>query len=201
MRRTHLWLGISILVVIFAAGFVEYGCGGSNSSSGSGAPSITSQPSNQTVAPGQMATFSVTARGQAPLAYQWSENGAAVSGATSSTYTTPATTASDSGSTFDVSVSNSLGSVTSNSATLTVTTSSGGSGTASVLTYHNDVGRTGQNLDETTLTTSNVNSSSFGKVGFLTTTGKVDAEPLYVPNLTVGGAAHNVVFVATEHDL
>src|SRR6185437_12950936 len=26
-------------------------------------------------------------------------------------------------------------------------------------------------------------------------------EPLYVPNLTVGGAAHNVVFVATEHDL
>lgn len=72
---------------------------------------------------------------------------------------------------------------------------------ATVLTYHDDVARTGQNLKETTLTTSNVNSSSFGKVGFLTTTGKVDAEPLYVSNLTIGGATHNVVFVATEHDL
>lgn len=201
MRRTHLWLGISAIVAIFAAGFLEYGCGGSNSNSASGAPVITSQPANQTVSAGQMATFSVTAKGQSPLAYQWSENGAAVSGATSSTYTTPATTAADSGSTFAVAVSNSLGSVTSNSASLTVSTGSGGNSTASVLTYHNDVGRTGQNLSETTLTTSNVNSSSFGKVGFLTTTGKVDAEPLYVPALTIAGSAHNVVFVATEHDL
>lgn len=201
MRRTHLWLGISALVAVFAAGFFEYGCGGSNSNSGSGAPVITSQPSSQSVPAGQMATFSVTAKGHSPLTYQWSENGAAISGATSSTYTTPATTAADSGSTFQVAVSNSLGSVTSNSATLTVTTGSGGNSTASVLTYHNDVGRTGQNLNETTLTTSNVNSSSFGKVGFLATTGKVDAEPLYVPALTIGGVAHNVVFIATEHDL
>ncbi|MGH9735458.1 MAG: immunoglobulin domain-containing protein [Candidatus Acidiferrales bacterium] len=201
MRRTHLWLGIAALVAIFAAGFLEYGCGGSNSSSGSGAPVITSQPSNQTVSAGQMATFSVSATGQSPLAYQWSENGAAISGATSSTYTTAATTTADSGSTFDVTVSNSLGSATSSSASLTVSTGSGGNSIASVLTYHNDVGRTGQNLNETTLTTSNVNSSSFGKVGFLTTTGKVDAEPLYVSALTIGGAAHNVVFVATEHDL
>lgn len=199
MRRTHLWFGVCALVVISAGvGTLEYGCGGS--ASNSGAPVIKTQPSNQTVSAGQTATFSVTATGKSPLAYQWSKNGASINGATSSTYTTAATTTSDNGSTFQVTVTNSLGSATSNSATLSVTTGSGG-GTANVLTYHDDVARTGQNLNETTLTTSNVNSSSFGKVGFLTTTGKVDAEPLYVANLTIGGPTHNVVFVATEHDL
>ena len=31
--------------------------------------------------------------------------------------------------------------------------------------------------------------------------GLVDVEPLYVPNLTIGGATHSVVFIVTEHDL
>ncbi len=70
----------------------------------------------------------------------------------------------------------------------------------SVLTYHNDVARTGQNLEEKILTPSNVNSNSFGKLGFLSVDGLVDAEPLYVSNLTVAGHPHNVVFAATEHD-
>jgi len=29
--------------------------------------------------------------------------------------------------------------------------------------------------------------------------GKVDAQPLYLSQLTIGGAPHNVVYVATEH--
>ncbi len=69
-----------------------------------------------------------------------------------------------------------------------------------VLTVHNDNARTGQNLNETVLTTSNVNSANFGKLGTLPVDGLVDAEPLYVSNLTVAGSTHNVVFVATEHD-
>ncbi|MGH9613499.1 MAG: pyrrolo-quinoline quinone [Bryobacteraceae bacterium] len=74
-------------------------------------------------------------------------------------------------------------------------------GHASVLTYHNDNGRAGQNLKETMLTPSNVNSSSFGKLFVIQTDGKVDAQPLYVPKLSIPGhGAHNVVFVATEHD-
>jgi len=73
-------------------------------------------------------------------------------------------------------------------------------GTAKVLTYHNDVARTGQNLEERILTLANVNVKKFGKVGFLNTDGLVDAEPLYVSNLTIAGRAHNVVFAATEHD-
>ena len=72
--------------------------------------------------------------------------------------------------------------------------------TVQVLTYHNDLARTGQNLDEKILTLANVNSKTFGKLGFLTTDGLVDAEPLYVSNLTVSGHSRNVVFVATEHD-
>jgi hypothetical protein len=84
------------------------------------APSIATQPSNQTVTAGQTATFSVSASGTAPLGYQWKKNGANITGATSSSYTTPATTTADSGSTFSVVVTNSAGSATSNNATLTV---------------------------------------------------------------------------------
>ena len=130
--------------------------------------------------------------------YQWSKNGTAISGATGSTYTTPATTSADNGATFSVAVSNSAGSVTSSNATLTITTAPA-SGT-DVVTYKNDALRTGQNLTETTLTSSNVNSASFGLLHNLTVDGKVDAQPLYLSHLSVGGSQHNVVFVATEND-
>ena len=84
------------------------------------APSITTPPTSQTVSVGQTASFSVTASGTAPLSYQWSKDGTAISGATSSSYTTPAATASDNGALFTVVVSNSAGSVASSAATLTV---------------------------------------------------------------------------------
>ena len=88
------------------------------------APSITTQPVSQTITSGQTATFSVVSSGTAPLAYQWQLNGAAISGATSATYTTPAETTSNNGSKFSVVVSNSAGGVTSSTATLTVTAGS-----------------------------------------------------------------------------
>jgi hypothetical protein len=69
-----------------------------------------------------------------------------------------------------------------------------------VVTYKNDLARTGQNLTETVLTLANVNATSFGKLRFLSTDGKVDAQPLYLAALTVQGATHNVVLVATEND-
>jgi len=71
--------------------------------------------------------------------------------------------------------------------------------TGTVTTYHYDNARTGQNLNETTLTTSNVNSSSFGMLFVIPTDGKVDAQPLYLSNLSVAGKSHNVLFAATEH--
>jgi len=74
-----------------------------------------------------------------------------------------------------------------------------GSGT-DVVTYKNDVARTGQNLTESVLTLANVKSSTFGKLRFLPADGLVDAQPLYLSGLMVGGSAHNVVFVETEND-
>ena len=162
------------------------------------APAITSQPVDTSITAGQTATFSVTATGTAPLAYQWRKNGTAIAGATATSYTTPAEVIGDNGATFAVVVSNAAGSVTSRSAVLSVSTAAT-QGT-DVVTYKNDLARTGQNLTETSLTLSNVNSASFGKLRFLTTDGKVDAQPLYLSALSVGGAAHNVVFVASEND-
>ncbi len=69
-----------------------------------------------------------------------------------------------------------------------------------VTTYHYDNARDGLNAAETILTPSNVNSTQFGKIGFDTVDGLVDAEPLYVANLTVAGVLHNVLYVATEND-
>src|SRR5260370_3990484 len=73
------------------------------------APTITTQPGSQTVTAGQTATFAAVASGTAPLSYQWRKNGVAISGATSSNYTTPATTTSDSGSTVAVVGTNTAG--------------------------------------------------------------------------------------------
>ena len=87
------------------------------------APSITSQPTGRTVVAGQTASFAVAATGTSPLGYQWMKNGVAISGATSSSYTTPATTSADNGELFTVAVSNRLGKVTSSAATLTVSAS------------------------------------------------------------------------------
>ena len=89
-------------------------------SSAAVAPSITSQPVSLSLTEGQPATFSVATTGTAPMTYQWSKNGAAISGAVYSSYTTPATTAADNGTQFNVLVSNSMGTATSNAAMLSV---------------------------------------------------------------------------------
>ena len=86
----------------------------------SNAPTITSQPAPQSTPLGQTAIFSVLASGTLPFRYQWSRNGSPIAGATQSTYVTPPVTAGDSGETFTVSVTNSVGAANSNAASLTV---------------------------------------------------------------------------------
>ncbi len=241
-------------------------------------PTLSAHPQTPTGTVGSPAIFAVTAAGAPTPAYQWSKNGAAIAGATASSYTTPATTASDNGAAFAVVVTNSVGSVTSASATLTVTntgsavspqyvpltvsqsqqftaTQPGGAGSvwsvdgvtngngtvgtinsnglyapgtqvglhtiratssidstvsatataavsdiAGVYTFHNDLARSGQNLHEYALTPTFVSSGKFGKVWSCAVDGEIYAQPLYAANLSIGGANHNVVFVATEHD-
>ena len=161
------------------------------------APAITQQPANATVTAGQSATFTMTATGTAPLTYQWFMNGSAV-GTNSNTYTISQTTLGQTGAQIFVTVTNAVSTTTSQTVMLTVNAVQ--TNTINVLTYHNDVARTGQNLNETILTTANVKSTSFGMVGNLSVDAGVDAEPLYVSNLTLGGGVHNVVYVVTEND-
>jgi hypothetical protein len=161
------------------------------------APQITTQPVSQSVKVGQTATFTVVASGNPAPTYQWKKGGTVISGATSASYTTPATLIGDSGSTFTVVITNTLGSATSNAATLTVTAAAGGT---NVLTYKNDLLRSGLNPTETVLTPANVNSTTFGLLRNLSVDSYVDAQPLYVSGLSIAGVSHNVVFVATENN-
>jgi hypothetical protein len=66
--------------------------------------------------------------------------------------------------------------------------------------WHVDTNRSGLNASETSLTTANVGSMSFGKLFSYAVDGYVYGEPLLMSNITVNGAAHNVIYVATEHD-
>jgi hypothetical protein len=191
------WFQAGVLATALASAILA-GCGGNSADS---PPKITSQPSSETVTAGESASFSVLAIGEMPLNYQWQQNGADIVGANSPSYIIATTIAAQSGETFQVIVSNAKGSIISNAATLTVDPAAAVSPSVTVLTYHNDNARTGLNANETILTTGNVNSAKFGNLGSLSVTGLVDAEPLYVPGLTIGGAKHNVVFVATEHDM
>jgi alpha-tubulin suppressor-like RCC1 family protein len=91
-------------------------------------PVITRQPQDASVVEGQTASFSVTALGTPPFAYQWqrSDDGGAtfadIGGATAASYTTPSTTvAADHGDRYRVIVSNLEGPTTSAAAVLTVT--------------------------------------------------------------------------------
>jgi parallel beta-helix repeat protein len=83
-------------------------------------PALSGQPQNQTVQVGQAASFSVSATGTGTLTYQWQKNSVNIDGAVGSSYTTPAATAADSGSTYAAVVSDSAGSVTSSTAVLSV---------------------------------------------------------------------------------
>ena len=83
-------------------------------------PSITQQPTNQTVLAGGTAGFSVTATGSLPLSYFWLRNGSYITGATNSIYSTNNVQISDSGTQFSCVVSNAYGTVVSSNAMLTV---------------------------------------------------------------------------------
>ena len=83
-------------------------------------PTITGDPQPQKVNVGQTATFGVIASGTKPFTYQWQKDSVNISGATDSSYTTPATTMNDNGVKFRCIVTNSVGSDSSAEAVLTV---------------------------------------------------------------------------------
>jgi PQQ-like domain len=161
--------------------------------------SLGVSPSNANLAPGGTQQFTATVEGTSNTAVTWSVdgvvNGNTTVGTISSTglYTAPGTVGSHTITATSVLIS-------TLSATATVIVQNSTQGTVSMLTYHNDDVRDGANTNETTLTLSNVNSQQFGKKYAFPVDGQIYAQPLYVPNLTIDGAQHNTVFVATEND-
>jgi hypothetical protein len=94
--------------------------------------------------------------------------------------------------------------------TITATSANDGSKSASVsvavtdlagvTTYHNNISRNGANTQEYALTTSSVTTSTFGKLFSCSVDSAVYAQPLWMPNLTISSAKHNVILVATQND-
>jgi hypothetical protein len=85
------------------------------------APSIVSAPQPRTVTAGQFGLFSVTARGSAPLSYQWFRNGQAIVGANATEVLVLAEPADTGGSyQITVQVSNPAGTITSPAVTMGV---------------------------------------------------------------------------------
>ena len=88
-------------------------------------PSITTQPQSATVTEGESVSFSLAANGSG-LSYQWQQSSdggqswTAISGATSVSYKTGATTLQMNGTQYRCVITNAVGSVTSAAATLTV---------------------------------------------------------------------------------
>ncbi|HEY6126623.1 MAG TPA: hypothetical protein VIW23_00425 [Candidatus Acidoferrum sp.] len=97
--------------------------------------------------------------------------------------------------------------------TLTATSLADGSKTASatigvtdltgVTTFMNGNSRQGANIQEYALATSGpaaVNSTNFGKLFNCSVDASIYAQPLWSANLSISGATHNVVYVATQHN-
>jgi len=120
----------------------------------------------------------VAATGTPPLTYQWSKNGAAISGATSSSYTTPAETTADNKAQFTVTVGNSVGSAKSNAAILTVDSSSLLLDSSSSSLSFGSVDVSGSSAQKVTLT----NAGNFS---------------VTISNVTVSGAGFNAAGVSS----
>lgn len=69
-----------------------------------------------------------------------------------------------------------------------------------ITTYHNDRYRTGWNSAETLLTPALVKGGTFGLVAQVPIDEQVDAQPLFLPAVSIAGGMHDVVYVASENN-
>lgn len=142
----------------------------------------------------QQASLSATTNDVAGVTWTISTGGPTISSTRTLSGASVTLTAPDTAGVYTVTATSITDGSIAASATVGVTDLAG------VYTYHNDLARTGANSQEYLLTPANVNSSSFGKIFSCTVDGAIYAQPLWVPNLTIGSTKHNVVLVATEHN-
>lgn len=197
MKRT---LGIrasflSLCTVIFAACcfFLEAGCGSKYMPPPPPAVSVALTPVRGGAVTGQTVSFTASVQNDVGAAgVTWSASGGASFSSTSKT--TANLVAPNATGNVTVTATSAADTTKSASATIAVTDLAG------VTTFHNDISRSGANVQEFALTTSNVKTATFVKLFSCTVDAAIYAQPLWVPQLTVNGAKHNVVFVATEHN-
>lgn len=149
------------------------------------------------IAPSAEEQFTATIQGLTNTTVTWSVDGVAGGNSTSGTisagglYTAP----------FAIGlhkISATSGAVPSSTVSVGLTIDNYGPG--DVLTYHNDDARDGAFLEETQLTPANVNSTQFGKILSYPVDGQIYGQPLYLEQVKVNGALHDVVYVATQNN-
>jgi hypothetical protein len=155
---------------------------------------LSISPARAALAVRQMLSMTATTNDTAGVTWSSAPAGGSISPMTSTTGASVTFTAPASAGVYTVTATSVTDTSQSSSVTIGVTDLPG------VYTYHNDLARDGLNAREYALTTSNVNTNSFGKLFSCTVDGAIYAQPLWVANLTVNNATHNVVFVATAHD-
>jgi hypothetical protein len=172
------------------------GCGGG----GSTPPppptvNVSVSPKRAAITTGQTQSFAATVTGSSNTSVTWGVDTIAGGNATVGTidasgkYTPPT-----SGGAHTVTATSVADGAKSASASLGVTDLAG------VFTYHNNISRDGSNIKEYALTPANVSTSTFGKLFSCAVDGAIYAQPLWAGNVTIGGAKHNIIFVATMHD-
>jgi hypothetical protein len=159
-----------------------------------GTISIAISPRQAGLTAGQQLTLTATTNDAAGVSWSVSPAGGSFSAATSTSGKTVTFTAPQAPGAYTVTATSVTNQTQSSGISIGVTDLSG------IYTQHDDAARDGANEQEYALSPANVASSSFGKLFSCTVDGAVYTQPLWVAGLSVNGAPHNVVFVATEHD-
>jgi Putative Ig domain len=162
--------------------------------------SISISPRAAALTLSQTATLSVSTNDPAGVTWSLTPAGGSFAPAqsvngTSTTFTAPSTAGS-----YIIKATSVTNPTVSSTVALGVT------GLAGVFTYRNDTARDAVNAQEYALTAGSggtggsVGTRTFGKLFSCIADGAVYAQPLWAANLTINGAVHNVVFVASAHD-
>ncbi len=172
------------------------GLSGNTTLAVTGITSIAVTPASPSFASGATQQFTATAT------YSDKTTADITSTATWKSSNTSAATISSSGLATGVSAGSPTISATlegKTGSTIATVTLPAGTG-VNIPTWHVDNNRSGLNAQETTLTPANVATATFGKLFSLSIDGYAYAEPLLISNLTINGAKHNVLYIATEND-
>ena len=186
----------------FLLAFLLIACGGGGDNSGGGGGGGGTTPITVAVAPKRagltvsqtLAVSATVANDSASKGVNWTATGGSFSSTTSASGASVTYTAPTSPGSFTITATSVTDSSKSSSFTVGVTNFVG------VTTYHVNAQRDGSNIREFALTPANVTSSTFGRLFSCTVDGAIYTQPLWVSNMVINGATHNVVFVATQHD-